>query len=69
MFWYTWNSLEGESGLCGPFDFRSKVEDSIVELMETMGDLTAACFYIEDDHLRPEMVDVDINQLGESVIR
>ncbi|MDB4490200.1 hypothetical protein N9045_01650 [bacterium] len=69
MFWYTWNSLEGESGLCGPFDSRSKVEDSIADLIESLGDVTAACFFIEDDNMRPDLIDVDINQIVESVIR
>ncbi len=69
MFWYTWNSLEGESGLCGPFDLRSKVEDSIADLIESLGDVTVSCFFIEDDNMRPDLIDVDINQIVESVIR
>lgn len=68
MFWYVWNSLEGESGLSGPFEVRSKVEDSVVELVETMGHCQVTCFFIEADDLRPELIDIDINRLSESAI-
>jgi hypothetical protein len=67
MLWYAWSTVEGESGVCGPFESMSNLEDAISDHIQEFGDIQVTCFSLNDENVRPELVELDINELCESV--
>lgn len=67
MLWYIWNCVSGESGMAGPFESMSKLENAVSDQIQDLGELSVNVFSIADEHIRPDIIDFDINEILESV--